>query len=239
MRTEYAIPMMIEADKRICLKSGGNALNSETICTTFGDAALLDPDVVTWTRPIDGKPYVILGQGEFQYQEVIGGPFYVRSTSGPNNIDLFKGSRLYNAFNGGSITLNSAFFGRQVGSDGTLTIATTSVNLVSLPVRVSTALIGTTATPVNRSIENFITQASVNAFLTSIRASSSLNPQTNLRNDREPVGMTTFQNRQTGDKIVKSLAELETLSVNGNKNILALKGNLTIVGCSSNTFLME
>jgi hypothetical protein len=51
---------MIEADKRICLKSSGNSLNSETICTTFGDAAFLDPSVVTWTRPIDGKPYVIL-----------------------------------------------------------------------------------------------------------------------------------------------------------------------------------
>ena len=113
------------------------------------------------------------------------------------------------------------------------------MNLVSLPVRVSSALIGTTATPVNRSIENFITQASLNAFLSSIRASSSTNAQTNLRNDREPIGMTHIQNRQTGDKIVKSLSELESLSVNGNKNILALKGNLTIVGCASNTFTME
>lgn len=104
-----------------------------------------------------------------------------------------------------------------------LTLATSSVDLVSLPVRVSSALIGTTATPVNRSIENFINQTSVNAFLASLRSSSTVNPRTTLRNDRQPVSSVTLESRQSGDKIVTSLAELESLSVNGNKNILALK----------------
>ena len=37
IKTRFRIPLMIEADKKICLKSEGTSLNSENICTTFGE----------------------------------------------------------------------------------------------------------------------------------------------------------------------------------------------------------
>ncbi len=39
IQTSYSMPLMIEANKEICLQSSGDGLNSERICTTFGDAA--------------------------------------------------------------------------------------------------------------------------------------------------------------------------------------------------------
>ncbi len=76
---------MIEADKKICLKSEGLALNSMTICTTFGAEAL---DPMIWTR-IDGTRYVVIGQGEFQSQKA--DRTYERMVANsPNNITLFR-----------------------------------------------------------------------------------------------------------------------------------------------------
>jgi hypothetical protein len=43
----------------------------------------------------------------------------------------------------------------------------------------------------------------------------------------------------TGDKSVRNLTDLEALALNGNKNILALKGNLTLENCTGNTFVMD
>jgi hypothetical protein len=83
---------MIAADKQICLKSSGVALNTQTICTTFGAEA---PVSMIWTRPIDGKKYVVLGQGDFQYQNTLGGPYYRDSINSSNNVILFKGPTQY------------------------------------------------------------------------------------------------------------------------------------------------
>lgn len=87
IRTQYRIPLMIEANKKICIKSEGTSLNSENICTTFGEGA---PTSMLWTRPIDGKKYVVIGQGDFQYQNILAGPYYVNSVNNSNDITLFK-----------------------------------------------------------------------------------------------------------------------------------------------------
>ena len=42
-----------------------------------------------------------------------------------------------------------------------------------------------------------------------------------------------------GSKTVKNLTELETFAVNGNKNILSVKGNLTIENCSGGAFPLD
>jgi hypothetical protein len=234
----FTVPIMIEADKEICLKSSGPALNSETLCTTFGNAASLDTSVVTWTR-YDGQKYVILGNWEFQYQTMTGWPYYVKKlTYKPNNINLFKGSRLYKNSWWSMITLNSAFNGRQIW-DGWMTIATTTVPLVSLPVRVSWALVWTTSTPVNRSIENFISQTALNSFLASIRASTSLSSTTTNTNTTSSTANINLDIKTVWPKYVTSLADMSTFTHNGNQNILAVKGDLTLVGCPNNTFIMN
>lgn len=85
IKTQFRIPLMIEADKKICLTSEGSSLNSASICTTFGAGA---PDSMVWTR-IDGKRYVVIGQGEFQSRKS-DGTYERMVANSPNNITLFK-----------------------------------------------------------------------------------------------------------------------------------------------------
>lgn len=66
IKTQYRIPLIIEANKKICLKSEGTSMNSESICTTFGNgAAITTPRIEQWTR-IDGTQFVNIGVGEYQ-----------------------------------------------------------------------------------------------------------------------------------------------------------------------------
>ena len=62
IKTQYTIPLIIPASKRICLKSEGSALNSASICTTFGEAGT---NLSKWTRA-DGEQFVNMGQGYYQ-----------------------------------------------------------------------------------------------------------------------------------------------------------------------------
>ncbi len=74
IKTQYQIPLMIEADKKICLDGEGN-IDDTVICTTFGEAAATDASIIKFTRPTDEKKYVILGKGDYQYQTSVGGAY--------------------------------------------------------------------------------------------------------------------------------------------------------------------
>ena len=65
IKTQYRIPLIIAADKRICLKSEGSSLNSESICTTFGTAANISTGINQWQRA-DGKWFINIGAGDYQ-----------------------------------------------------------------------------------------------------------------------------------------------------------------------------
>jgi hypothetical protein len=113
------------------------------------------------------------------------------------------------------------------------------VTLVSLPVHVRTATLGTTATPVNRKIENFLSQSSLRDFLTSIRSSTSLGSTTNNLNNASSTATIDLNIPSLGPINVPGMLQLEAYKLNGNKNIIAIKGDLTLQGCNQNTFLME
>lgn len=60
IKTQYAVPLIIEADKTICLSSTGANMNSNEICTPFGRYA---PDDASIRREnICGTEYIILGK---------------------------------------------------------------------------------------------------------------------------------------------------------------------------------
>lgn len=106
LKTQYKIPLSIEADKDICLASEGSSLNRNTICAKFGD---LVPSSMKFIIPATGKQYVLMGVGDFQIRQIDG--TYTQYTAGSNNpsaVDLFKGSSLYNTSNG-RMTLRDAF----------------------------------------------------------------------------------------------------------------------------------
>lgn len=85
IRTQYRMPLMIEADRKICIKSEGSSLNTQALCTTFGQET---PTSMIWTR-IDGKKYIVLGQGDFQSRKS-DGTYELNSVNHPNSITLFK-----------------------------------------------------------------------------------------------------------------------------------------------------
>lgn len=67
---------------------------------------------------------------------------------------------------------------------------------------------------------------------------TSLNTTSALMSTR-PQANLTVDIKNTGNRTVKNITELEALSLNGNKNILAIKGNLTIENCDANLFKMS
>lgn len=91
-------------------------MNSESICTTFGAAATINPKVTQWTR-VDGKEFVNIGAGEYQTlnpnprpdMPSTNDPDYVTklqlynawtqyirmNSTSANNITLFKGTTQY------------------------------------------------------------------------------------------------------------------------------------------------
>jgi hypothetical protein len=227
IKTQFRIPMMIEADKQICLKSEGTSLNEQTICTTFGAEA---PASMIWTRPIDGKQYVMLGQGDFQYQTTLGGAYTSSGINSPNNVTLFKWPNLYRTSltaNHVWITLNSSFFGRaNNGTDSTIGLFTdTGVDLVKLPVRVSGAMVSSIGSSSNRILESFLNMANpFSGFLWG----GSINTSTTSNNTNTTTTVTIPTLVGKMGRSISTIAEIEWYAVNGNKNILAVTGDLTI-----------
>jgi hypothetical protein len=72
-----------------------------------------------------------------------------------NNITLFKGTTQYPGLSN-FVTLNNAFFGKSTGIDGTLSLETDTTRIISLPVRVSAAVVSSIGSSANRSLETFL-----------------------------------------------------------------------------------
>ena len=65
IKQRYTIPLMVEAEKQICLQGSGEAVDNKALCTTFGAAAeefnrTNNTKILTWTRPTDEKRYVVI-----------------------------------------------------------------------------------------------------------------------------------------------------------------------------------
>jgi hypothetical protein len=102
---QYQIPIIIPADKKMCLQANGATLNSpDGICTTFGAVA---PQTT-----INGAQYVVLGGGT--YQQKIGNTNTYEPKTIRNPVHealLFKGSTQYSplGYNTAGPTLRDAF----------------------------------------------------------------------------------------------------------------------------------
>ncbi len=263
IKPDLEVPLVIRSDKDMCLESWWVEINSEKLCTTFGEAAKLGTPVtvidsqitqygqnIVWTRPLDSKEFVVLWGWSIYYQTSTTWLYYSQPIDSSNSIEFFKWAREYRDSRGWTTRLSDAFIGKQAGENGSFSLLAESfdintdlpsgfVNLVSLPVHVRTATLWTTATPVNRKIENFLSQASLRDFLTSIRSSTSLSSTTNNLNNASSTATINLNIWVTGNKIVANMSQLEAFKLNGNKNILAIKGDLTLESCAQNTFVMD
>lgn len=83
IKTQYQVPLVVEANKQICLISSGNSMNGNRVCTNFGDLA-----PAAMKNLIPG--YVVIGNGDYQVRQPDGTYRQYTVTGNPNNIDLFK-----------------------------------------------------------------------------------------------------------------------------------------------------
>jgi hypothetical protein len=82
----YNIPLLIEVDKFVCLKSGGTSMNANNVCTTFGALAPSNMEVMV----AGVKKYIIIGNGDYQIRQTDGTYIQYTKVGNPNNVDLFK-----------------------------------------------------------------------------------------------------------------------------------------------------
>lgn len=118
-----------------------------------------------------------------------------------------------------------------------------------MPVRVSSALVGSATTTTNRVVNPlsvFESRTLLEGFLSGLKKSTTLSSTT--RTNSSTTNTTTTTNNNTvsvrsstlGNKSVKSLDELLALKTNGNDTILSLSGgDLTIENCPNNTLVIE
>lgn len=151
-----------------------------------------------------------------------------------STITLFKGAKLYTIPGGGAVTLQDAFIGARVASaDGRIALGTENAgsyyNFEHFSVRTSAAIVGTSGTPVNRSIESFVNQSGVAAFLRSLRSDSTTTSATTTANASSSIAPVTVNVSMLGSQRASTTSDLERFAVNGNKNVLAIKnGDLTV-----------
>jgi uncharacterized repeat protein (TIGR01451 family) len=249
IRTQFQIPIMIEESKKICITSTGSSLSPQTLCTTFGEAVVWQSGIHRFQR-FDGTTYVVLGNGDYQYQTGATFPYQqVHLNGNSNNINLFRWATQYTPLGGINLgpTLNSAFFWAQVGNDGVISLVactgtncapTATVELVKFDVRVSSAMVSSIGSSSNRSIESFVNMSNpFTGFLgtTSMNTSTTWSNRNNSTNTS--VNLPTIVGT-TGNQSSSGVTDLERFSVNGNRNILAISGSLTIENCPNNTFVM-
>jgi hypothetical protein len=108
---------------------------------------------------------------------------------------------------------------------------------VAIDVRISGAMVGGTSSTINRKIEDYISNRNIVAsFLLGFKGYTTTTSSTEAVGGGSVVGNNTVSLNTTtsvGSKTVRTIADMETLAVNGNKNILSYKGGNLIIECTS------
>ena len=89
--TQYQIPIMLPADRLLCLSSTGSAIEDNTLCNPVSRYAPV--------RTINGSQYVVIGGGYYQNRRSDNTYENIRISSPTNSVTLFNGydlSRLTN-----------------------------------------------------------------------------------------------------------------------------------------------
>ena len=147
----------------------------------------------------------------------------ISNTSG--NINLFRGSQLQ-GFKAGASAGDAT-----ISLDTYTTNGNAKVDLVNFPVRVTNAVVGSTSTPTNRGIESFTNLRStvLREFLGGglvLQGTTSLGSTTNSQSAGRPITAINANITATSPGTITSIDTLP--AYNGNANIRAVKGDLTV-----------
>ncbi len=253
LNRDFPAPIKIKADKLFCLAGEiaetdgeGNIFEGDkpSSCITIGDA-LAQGNQFYNTIQNGSDTYVVLGEGDYLDNDT------VKWANSTKEVNLFKGSKSYPDFDpsNGNVTLRDRFFidrNTKAGDMGTISLAAkaeqggTLIPLTSFKVQVSNALVGTTGTPVNRKIADFLDFSEKDAIIehlkqlakkTSISGNidNTENPSSSSKND------STFDFEKLNLKItndtnvtVSTMSDLTKIRLNGNPNVFATKGDVTV-----------
>jgi hypothetical protein len=98
-------------------------------------------------------------------------------------------------------------------------------------------MVGGSSSTLNRKIESYINSTSlVSTFLSGFKGYTTTTSSTNAIGGGSVVANNTIALNTTtsiGSKTVSTVAQMEVLAVNGNKNILSYKGGDLIIECTS------
>lgn len=151
-----------------------------------------------------------------------GAVYNVCRVNGPSNVNLFRGSTL------------TGFRATATQGAGEIRFGTKTIpQLVRFPVRVSTSVVGTTSTPTSRVLERFVNlnqQSFLQGFLGDglrISANTSLNQNTTRTGSTQAITPINANIQNVNSNLVVTKWE-DIPAHNGNPNIRAIKGNLTV-----------
>lgn len=248
--TKEAIPIILPEDKTLCLRSSGTALNSNTICTTFGSA---------WAgiKNINGKNYVVLGNGSYQVRDAAGNysDVYINPSLATHRVKLFEWYKTYTPLGLSTVgpTLRDAFLWKKVADDGDIALfgcyvkadgtadcnPTAITDMIHIPVRVSGAVISSVGSSSNRVAERFVDSHTVFSGFLWTTVSYTATTTNNNVTTTTTVTVPTITGRPGGS--ISTVAQLVSgYAVNGNPNVFAVNGDLTI-NCptASSVFTMD
>lgn len=89
----------------------------------------------------------------------------------------------------------------------------------------------------NRGVESYVQAGNLlNSFLSGIKNTSTITANTDIISTRDPTAPIHLSTNPSNNTTlpVGTIADLERFAVNGNKNILSVRGNLTIDSCGAN-----
>lgn len=110
---------------------------------------------------------------------------------------------------------------------GTDCSATARADLVALSVKVSGAVVSSIGSSANRSLQSFINPGNPFAGFMTTTSGDTSTTTNNAVTTPAPVVLPTIVGGASGS--VSSVAEIERYAVNGNKNVLAVNGDLTVL----------
>lgn len=235
IQTQYTIPVMLPADRLLCLSSQGQGLNQATICNRADRYG-------TVTR-INWSDYIVLWGGSYQVRKS-DGTYYNQVIESPkSSLTLFKWYDISQV--GSQVTLKHAFAGTTPGAVGSIILYNRdpvsdpgwAIDLGSFDIRVSAARVGTMGTPVNRIIENLV-RTTPESLLSGFLQNTNTTTTNSTRTDNQWSstgtigkislnGITAYPSWLTVDEVT------DIPALNGNPNIRAIKGNLTVI-CPNN-----
>lgn len=243
MEQQFDNPRSVAVETQFNLESSNSAIISWSANSNINN---YKGNNYYWKSP-KGNVFVILGKGDFivptgsvvynknnsEIQpEKIGSKFNLYRISDNNNeVALFNG-----------VALNEIKSTNNIG-DTNISLKTNWNELVKMTVKVINSTVSSSSTFNNSKLEKFTIFNGLNDYLNSIKKTTSITASSN--NNSSDLFNSNFgknisiNGAKSANPTISKLDDLNSYKLNGNENVFAIKGNVTIENCTNKTFQMS